>query len=124
MPPHILVVDDEKALAASLAAVLRRNGFSCDWATSGSEAVVKAEDHAPDLVISDIMMPDMDGFGLAACIESRFPHCRIILTTGNLVFEASAKLKYPTLLKPVPVDEVLREVNRAFDCNRSDQDTT
>jgi len=115
MAPHILVVDDETAIAATLAAVLRKNGFTCDSTASGVEAVRKAKDYPPDLIISDIVMPDMDGFTVTASIERQFPGCRVILMTGHPALAASAKVRHPTLLKPVSVDEVLRQIGHAFE---------
>jgi DNA-binding NtrC family response regulator len=103
------------AIAASLAAVLRKYGFTCDSATSGVEAVRKAEEDPPCLIISDIVMPGMYGFAVTASIKRRFRGCRAILMTGNPALAASAKLKYPTLLKPVSVDDVLRQIDRALE---------
>jgi DNA-binding response OmpR family regulator len=107
------VVDDEMAIATTLAAVLRKSGFTCDSATSGVEAIRKAEDYPPDLIISDIVLPGMDGFSVTASIERQFPGCRVILMTGNPALAATAKVKYPPLLKPVNVVEVLRQIDRA-----------
>lgn len=58
---RILVVDDELNITELLAIALRYEGFSIDTASSGREALSKSESFKPDLVILDVMLPDLDG---------------------------------------------------------------
>jgi len=58
----ILVVDDEPAITASLSYCLEQEGFHVILAGSGEEAAKYVVDQVPDLIISDVMMPGMDGF--------------------------------------------------------------
>ncbi len=60
----ILIVDDTEANLAVLGFLLERSGYRVDTATNGTEALAKARQNPPDLVISDILMPGMDGFTL------------------------------------------------------------
>jgi CheY-like chemotaxis protein len=61
-PMHtILIVDDNMDLCRPMAALLKHRGYDSHYATSGEDALKKIALHAPDLVILDVMMPEMDG---------------------------------------------------------------
>jgi len=59
--PRVLVVDDEPSIVDAVATSLRYEGFVVDEATTGRQALAKAQDGAPDLLILDVMLPDLDG---------------------------------------------------------------
>ncbi|HEX7296410.1 MAG TPA: response regulator transcription factor [Pyrinomonadaceae bacterium] len=65
MSKHLLIVDDEPNLLRAVAACLRGEGYEVDVARSAEEALVHIAQRLPDLVVSDIRMPRMDGFALA-----------------------------------------------------------
>jgi CheY-like chemotaxis protein len=65
-PYRILVVDDEETIREILTDYLERAGYSVDAAESGEEALAIASRRVPDLVICDLMMPGLDGFGVLA----------------------------------------------------------
>lgn len=81
--PLILLVDDEKDIVALLEDVLRREGFeNIETAANGKEAVEKSREHAPDIIVLDIMMPELDG--LEACKQIRsFSHCPILFLSSK-----------------------------------------
>ncbi len=58
---HILVVDDEPSIVDALATSLRYEGFSVDEAVNGRRALASAQENPPDLIVLDIMLPDLDG---------------------------------------------------------------
>jgi two-component system sensor histidine kinase/response regulator len=60
----ILVVDDEPAIRLGLAATLKRQGYSVITAEDGTDGILKATQSLPDLILSDVMMPNMNGFEL------------------------------------------------------------
>jgi DNA-binding NarL/FixJ family response regulator len=62
---HLLIVDDEPNLLRAVAACLRGEGYEVDTARSGEEALVQIAQRLPDLIVSDIRMPRMDGYALA-----------------------------------------------------------
>jgi PleD family two-component response regulator len=68
-PRRILVVDDDSAMRALCAFVLRAEGYEVAEAADGQEALAQAVSDPPDLVILDISMPVLDGFGLAAALR-------------------------------------------------------
>jgi signal transduction histidine kinase len=59
---HLLIVDDEDNLRSMLAAALRHHGFEVSAVATGREALAALPDSAPDLVVLDVMLPDVDGF--------------------------------------------------------------
>ena len=64
-PARVLVVDDEASIRALLSATLRLTGFEVRVASGGQEALSAAAEFTPDLVVLDVMMPDLDGFAVA-----------------------------------------------------------
>jgi DNA-binding response OmpR family regulator len=65
MPKRLLVVDDEPNLLRAVAVCLRAEGYEVTTARSGAEALVRVAESVPDLVVSDIRTPGMDGFQFA-----------------------------------------------------------
>ena len=62
---HLLVVDDEPNIRDLLASFLRFAGFEVSTAADGNSALCIVDDAQPDLVVLDVMLPDMDGFTVA-----------------------------------------------------------
>lgn len=81
--PRILVVDDEVLIADTIVQILNRNGFIAEAAYSGAEAIVLAKRHCPELVLSDVMMPHVDGVEAAIAIREHCPDTRIVLFSGQ-----------------------------------------
>jgi CheY-like chemotaxis protein len=80
---RVLVVDDEKLIAQSLRDILSRAGFDAVCALSGTEAIELAGEICPDIVISDVIMPDLDGVQTAIRIRRACPDARILLFSGQ-----------------------------------------
>ena len=77
---RILIVDDHEALRTGVRTVLEGHGFQvCGEATNGEEALAKAQQLRPELVILDITMPVLDGFTAAREIHKRLPEAGILL---------------------------------------------
>src|ERR1044072_2529305 len=70
MSKRLLVVDDEPNLLRAVGACLRGEGFDVVTARSGAEALVRVAETVPDLIVSDIRMPGMDGYQLARQLRS------------------------------------------------------
>ena len=79
---RVLVVDDEQPLARVIGSYLEGDGFEVDLAFNGSDAVVSARDHRPDLVVLDLMLPGMDGVEVCRRIRT-FSDCYIIMLTAR-----------------------------------------
>ncbi len=80
----MLVVDDEPNICALLSATLRLVDFDVRVASGGFEALTAAEDFAPDLVVLDVMLPDLDGFQVAQRLRaSRGPGVPVLFLTAK-----------------------------------------
>lgn len=83
MVTEVFVVDDEPVIASTLAAILERSGYSATSFTSPIEALAAAQSRAPDLLISDVVMPGLSGIDLAIQIRLDAPDCKILLFSGQ-----------------------------------------
>lgn len=81
--PTILVVDDQKLIADTTAEVLNRCGFCTERAYNGDSALYIALQLRPDYLLTDIMMPGMNGVDLAIAIQNRLPRTLIVLFSGQ-----------------------------------------
>ena len=78
----ILVVDDEPALQVLVAEMLRPHGYQVVCASNAREALVFLERQRIDLLFSDVIMPDMDGYELAAVAMKKYPDLKVQMTSG------------------------------------------
>jgi len=114
--PKVLVADDEKVIADTLAIILNQNGFDASAVYSGTDAVEKARKSAPDLLISDVIMPDMNGIDAAIRIRSFLPGCKILLFSGQAatadLLESARQQghEFEILAKPVHPQDLLAKL--------------
>jgi CheY-like chemotaxis protein len=80
---RILVVDDEVLIADTIVQILNRNGFIAEAAYSGQQAIEIARRTCPELVLSDVLMPQIDGVEAAIQISTMCPSTRIVLFSGQ-----------------------------------------
>jgi len=80
---RLLVVDDEPGILELLAASLRFSGFEVATATNGADALVRARDFAPELVVLDVMMPGLDGFEVARRLRSAGDQVPVLFLTAK-----------------------------------------
>jgi CheY-like chemotaxis protein len=80
---RILIADDEKAVRISLAEALKPYGYNIDVVENGIEAISHMNRRAYDLIITDYMMPKMDGLELIRRIRSKYPSIPILIITGG-----------------------------------------
>ena len=115
---RIFVVDDEPVIASSLAAILQMNGFSARFFTCPLEALAAARSESPDLIISDVAMPDISGIDLAIQMRAQHPNCKILLFSGqagtsDLLESARARgYDFRLLQKPIHPTEFLFEIGQ------------
>ena len=81
--PRILVVDDERRIADTLSEILELAGFHVMVAYDGWEALEKAARFHPDYLLSDVLMPRMNGVELAIAIRKIYPAAKILLFSGQ-----------------------------------------
>jgi CheY-like chemotaxis protein len=70
MAPHVLVADDDAWILRMVATVLEKRGYSVETATDGEDALARALARTPDLLITDVMMPKLDGWSLVRQLRS------------------------------------------------------
>jgi CheY-like chemotaxis protein len=81
--PRVLVVDDEALIADTIVQILNRSGFIAQAAYGGQEAIEAARRINPELVLSDVLMPHIDGVEAAIAIRQFSPDTRIVLFSGQ-----------------------------------------
>ena len=113
---RVLVIDDEKNLADTLVWILERAGFEATSAYDGESALQRLDTFQPDVVISDVIMPGINGIEVCTRIQARFPKCHILLFSGQtatneLLGDAREHgLTWELLAKPMDPDELLAKV--------------
>ena len=118
---RILVADDERVIADTLAAILRQVGYDVYAVYGGVDAVAKAQELRPELVISDVMMADMNGIDAAIEIRKQLPQTKILLFSGHaatagLLDKARAQgHEFAFLSKPVHPNDLLNALTKASD---------
>ncbi|HWR38167.1 MAG TPA: sigma 54-interacting transcriptional regulator [Patescibacteria group bacterium] len=114
----ILVADDEENVRRLLAAVLKREGYPVEVASDGLEALAKINDSAPQLVLMDIRMPQLDGITAFRKLREQGHRMPVILMTAfaavDTAVEALKAGAFDYLIKPFDLAEVKLLVNRAF----------
>jgi CheY-like chemotaxis protein len=81
---RVLIVDFWQVTADTLETIFRQNGYDVRAAYSAEDALVIAEAWQPDVLISDIIMRDMNGLDLAKRLTALYPDCRVILISGQV----------------------------------------
>jgi len=83
--PEVLIVDDSPDLRGMLAFTLGDLGYAVRQAKDGIAALGELEDHAPDCIVLDLMMPDMDGFRVLSEIRTRSlaPNARVVILSSK-----------------------------------------
>lgn len=120
---RILVVDDDEHIQKSLSQYLEMEEFDVDVASSGAEALEQVARQAPDLVLLDIMMPEMDGFEVVDRLRQHAPTARvpIILLTARGqdtdVIKGYQMGVSSYLTKPFNLDELVDTIREVFEAD-------
>ena len=115
---RILVIDDEEILHVSLRRTLGRQGHHVDAVLNGPEGLLLLQSNEYDLVITDLMMPDMDGIELLECLEAQNITVPVLMITGYPSIRTAVKAlrlgAVDYLAKPFTRQELLGPVNRTL----------
>jgi YesN/AraC family two-component response regulator len=124
MAIRILIVDDERAIVDSLAEIIEAAGYEVARAYGGTEALSKISEFRPNVLLSDVLMPDVHGFDLALQVKKACPDCRLILFSGQA---ATAKLaldysrtfsrlgyRFQLLPKPLHPEALLKKLEESL----------
>jgi DNA-binding NtrC family response regulator len=113
---RILVVDDEVNARTALAELLRDEGFTVDTAADGFKALPKLEELSPDLVVTDLKMPGLDGIELLHKVHARDATCVVVVMTAFGAVDTAVKAMREGaadyITKPVNVDELSLVITR------------
>jgi len=81
--PRVYIVDDEWIIAETLATILTKNGFRARAFHNPNQALVRAMDQPPDILLTDVFMPGLDGIEMAITLRRAGHNCRILLFSGQ-----------------------------------------
>jgi len=114
-----LVVDDEPDLCLLAQEFLTLSGYRTEIAANGVKALEKLSQSEYDLIISDVVMPEMDGFKLSLQAKALYPNIKIILLSGynDEIGNGnnSPELQKHTLTKPYAIDDLLKHIRCYLD---------
>jgi len=114
--PKVLVADDERVIADTLAMILNQSGFNARAVYSGEKAVELASTFEPDMLISDVIMDDLNGIDAAIRIRELLPRIKILLFSGqaataDLLEKARTQgYEFEILAKPVHPQDLLTKL--------------
>jgi DNA-binding NtrC family response regulator len=122
----VLLVDDERTIADTLAIVLESKGFGTTVAYCGEDALEIAKTLKPDVLLSDVILGGMNGIDLAVEIRKIQPDCRVILYSGDFLttellddaktrghhFEILAKPVHPQVFLDLLAPQLAKEVDK------------
>jgi DNA-binding response OmpR family regulator len=116
---RVFVVDDERTIASTLATILKVNGYDAQYFTNPLDALQHARTAPPDLLITDVLMPEMSGVDLAVRFKEECPTCKVLLFSGqaqtiDLLEAARAQgHDFQLLTKPVHPTDLLARIKGA-----------
>ncbi len=119
MAQRVLVVDDEDTSLTGLQALLTSWGYEADGACDGKDALDRLVLFRPDLIITDLVMPNLDGLELLAAVQRELPTVPVIILTGRGSIEsavtATRQGAYDYLVKPVNVARLRILIEKALE---------
>ena len=116
LKPRVLVVDDERVIADTLAVILNQSGFDARAVYSGEGAVELASTFEPHMLVTDVIMADLNGIDAAIRIRALLPRIKILLFSGqaataDLLEKARARgYEFEILAKPVHPQDLLNKL--------------
>ncbi|MEO8604211.1 MAG: sigma-54 dependent transcriptional regulator [bacterium] len=126
MPVRVVIADDEPRMAAVVAMALQRDGYECEACNGAAAALAAIAARGADVVVSDLMMPDMDGLELLRRLRAAHPALPVILLTAHgSVPSAVAAMRdgaFDYIAKPFDNDELRAVVARAVALTRLERE--
>jgi DNA-binding NtrC family response regulator len=118
MKPVILVIDDEEAIRLFLEATLEDRNYDVLTAGSGRQGLALATDNVPDLVMLDLMLPDMPGLDVLQALKKRYAHLPVVMITAYNQSDAAVQAMkldaFDYVSKPIQLDKLLAVVEKGL----------
>ena len=118
MSSKIWVVDDERSIRWVLEKALTQSGLSVSCYADGSSLLSRLEEYQPDVILSDIRMPGIDGIELLENIKDKYPDLPVIIMTAHSDLDSHVSSfksgAFDYIPKPFEVDEAVAIVKRAL----------
>jgi response regulator RpfG family c-di-GMP phosphodiesterase len=116
---QVLLIDDDAQVREVLRQIFQGAGFECRLAANGAEGLSLFRATRPDLIVTDLKMPIMDGIGVLTTIQEIDPDAAVMVLTGapdvKTAIESLKLGAYDFIMKPVNVDELLIAAERALE---------
>jgi len=112
---RILVVDDSRVDLELVASLLSEAGHGCVRATNGREALELVQSESPELIVTDLQMPDMDGLALVQAIHARYPKVPVVLMTAHGSEEIAAAALHAGAASYVPKRNLARDLTNTIE---------
>ena len=118
--PKVLIADDERIIADTLAMILNHGGFEAQAVYSCVKALEMAPDFKPDLLISDVIMSELNGIEAAIRMKALLPDIRVFLLSGQtataemLEKENAANYGFEVLAKPLHPTDLIRKLRETL----------
>lgn len=118
---RILIVDDEKDVCELISDMLKRDGYETLTAFAGEEGLQKATGEQPDLVLLDIILPDIDGFEVLRRLRNSAETQKVpvVIVSGKAdtasLFKAKDLKSNDYIIKPFTSQDLLRSIKRCID---------
>jgi two-component system response regulator HydG len=121
-PGEVLIIDNDRAHAETVAESLQRSGFHCRVAASGSDGARIIDQQDFDVIITDLVMHDVDGLAILARAKNTQPDTEVILLTGHgtvpSAVEAMRQGAFNYLLKPLDIQQLRAATEKAAESTR------
>lgn len=112
----ILIIDDEVGIVEELKDYLSEEGFNVQTAVDGKAGMELLESFGPDLVITDLKLPDISGIEILKKARTDYPHMRVVVSTGyvdqSLIDEAENFGRDSFIQKPFDLEAIRKEVDK------------
>jgi len=119
MKYRVLIVDDEADSRDALAELTSRWGYDVQTASDGTEALRRAIEGHPDVILTDLVMPNMDGLWLLRALRAEIPECPVVLLTGRGTIQTAVQAikegAYDFIEKPLEIPRLRIVLERALE---------
>ena len=127
-PAHILVVDDEADIRSTISDILTDEGYAVTVAGDAADARREVQRAAPDLILLDVWMPDIDGITLLReWTDAGTPDCPVVILSGHGTVETAVEATrlgaVDFVEKPLSLAKLLRTVQKALDAAKRTHQT-